>query len=90
MTRIASVGLLLLLAGCGLPFVEKTGPQKPQVGDREPPGTMPGLEAGLASKVVNAKEAPATLIAADQSSCTVSERRFRDIIVGTRALCNWR
>jgi hypothetical protein len=90
MARIASIGLLLLLAGCGLPFVQKTGLPTPEIGDREPPGTLPGVTAGLASKVVNAKEAPATLIAADQSSCTVSERRFRDTILGAKVLCNWR
>lgn len=41
-------------------------------------------------KRVSGKEEPATLIAADRSSCTVTPNRFRNTKVGDSALCDWR
>ena len=91
----ARFGLVLAcLAGCGIPHVEKPWPAKPDTGRELPPSatgtTGDGAAKGLASKVVNAKEEPATLIAADRTSCTVSADRFREVIVGTKVWCAWR
>jgi hypothetical protein len=44
---------------------------------------------GLAVKPVAAKESPATLIARDGTSCTVTHRRFEAISVGDRVACYW-
>jgi hypothetical protein len=41
-------------------------------------------------KRVDAKEEPATLVAADRTRCTVTEPRFRDIKVGDNVTCDWR
>lgn len=41
-------------------------------------------------KRVEAKEEPATLIAADRSECTVTATRFRDTKVGDAVVCDWR
>jgi hypothetical protein len=44
---------------------------------------------GLGWKTVARKVEPAYLVATDQTSCTVSSERFRDVRVGQRVLCNW-
>lgn len=41
-------------------------------------------------KRVEAKEEPATLIAADRSECTVTAERFRSTKVGDAVVCDWR
>ncbi len=83
---------LAILTGCGLPHAEKQWPPRPGIGDREPPKAAPNIgdASALAQKVVSAKEEPATLIAADRSSCVVTEKKFRETALGTKAWCNWR
>jgi hypothetical protein len=44
---------------------------------------------GFNSKPVSSKEAPASLIAADESRCLVSEKKFRDTEIGTSTWCFW-
>jgi hypothetical protein len=41
-------------------------------------------------KRVTGKAEPATLVAADRTTCTVTPQRFRDTKVGNKALCDWR
>lgn len=44
---------------------------------------------GLARKCIVDKVAPAYLVAADGSECTVTEKRFRETRVGDMVLCMW-
>jgi hypothetical protein len=59
-------------------------------------GRVPGqrasgsTEANVSRKRVDAKEEPATLVAADRTRCTVTDERFRDTKVGDTATCDWR
>jgi hypothetical protein len=84
--------LLIPLAGCGLLQAEQKWPKPETPGGRELPEAMAstGERAALSQKVVQAKEEPATLFAADRSSCQVSAERFKQVIVGTKAWCAWR
>jgi hypothetical protein len=48
-----------------------------------------GPQTGWGYKTVQAKEAPATLIALDESVCRVTPSRFQRIDVGDRVSCHW-
>ena len=91
--------LLISLAGCRAQYLGNDGvstrPPAPRVPTNPRPGRTPAITdsatvVGLASKPVSSKEAPVTLFARDGSSCTVSEARFREIIVGQQVRCGWR
>ena len=89
MRRLTMV-LVVLLAGC-IPNQPESWPAGREGGDRELPRNRPATaENGLAQKVVNAKQEPATLIAADRTSCQVTTEKFRETIVGTKVWCLWR
>ena len=59
-------------------------------------GRVPGqrasgsTEANVSRKRVDAKEEPATLVAADRTRCAVTDERFRDTKVGETVTCDWR
>jgi hypothetical protein len=67
-----------------------------------PPPTREGGETGARGsgvrveevlptrKIVQGKEEPATLVAADGSRCTTTPSRFREIAIGEHAWCVWR
>jgi hypothetical protein len=44
---------------------------------------------GWGRKPVEAKDAPATLVARDGSVCTVSRDRFERVRLGDRVICFW-
>jgi hypothetical protein len=98
--RAVAIPLLLIgLAGCRPQYVGNDGvstrPPAPRVPTNPRPGRTPAVTdsatvVGLSSKPVSSKEAPVTLFARDGSSCTVSESRFREIIVGQQVRCGWR
>ena len=89
MRRLTLV-LLVLMAAC-IPNQPESWPLGTEGGDRELPRNRPVTsENGLAQKVVNAKEEPATLIAADRTSCQVTSQKFRETILGTKVWCLWR
>lgn len=82
--------LLVLMAGC-IPSQPESWPIGRDGGDRELPRNRPAAsESRPAQKVVNAKQEPATLIAADRTSCQVTSQRFKETIVGTKVWCLWR
>jgi hypothetical protein len=41
-------------------------------------------------KLVMAKDPPRTLIAGDDTKCTISEKRFQRVRIGDSYVCNWR
>jgi hypothetical protein len=98
--RLAAIPLVLIsLAGCRPLYVGNDGvstrPPAPRVPTNPRPGRNPATTdsatvVGLSSKPVSSKEAPVTLFAHDGSSCTVSESRFREIVVGQQVRCGWR
>jgi hypothetical protein len=48
-----------------------------------------GPQTGWGYKTVQAKEAPATLIAVDESICRVTPARYQRTDVGERVACHW-
>lgn len=86
-TTAVIAALLLLQAGCRWNPGQSLRPP----GKIRPPGEAKPTPQGtsLGRKTVASKEAPSTLIAADGSSCTVSEKEFGETIVGTSATCLW-
>lgn len=87
--RQLALTLVIVLAGCS-PNQPELWP-RPDGGDRELPNNRPpASENALAQKAVHAKEEPATLIAADRTSCQVTSQKFRETIIGTKVWCLWR
>lgn len=48
-----------------------------------------GGASGWGSKTVQGKEDPATLVAADASTCVVTVRRYQAVKIGDRVTCRW-
>jgi hypothetical protein len=48
-----------------------------------------GPQTGWGYKTVQAKEEPATLVALDESTCTVTPARFQRVNIGDRVTCHW-
>ena len=89
--RTLTLSILILLGGCSYHRTGRLDPARPGGGDRELPRNRPEtLESSWSQKVVNAKEEPATLIAADRTRCTVSAQKFKETVVGTQVWCLWR
>lgn len=96
---IALPVFVLAIGGCRPLYVGNDGisnrPPAPRVPTSPRPGRNPAVTDSAAivpleSKRVRSKEEPVTLYAHDGSSCTVSEQRFREIIVGQTVRCGWR
>ena len=88
---VAALAGLLAIPACvrigrGSPpnLVPKTGLNRGAVSDENRP-----LVDGLGLKPVHGKEEPATLLARDGTSCTVSKKKFDSTRLGTSAWCAW-
>ena len=88
MRTIAAVAALLVIqAGCKwTPGQSLTPP-----GRIRPPGEAKATPQGtqLGRKTVSSKEGPNRLTAADGTTCTVAEKQFREVVVGTDVTCLW-
>lgn len=49
-----------------------------------------GENSGPSRKVVKGKEPESTLIAHDGTRCQVTEKRYRETVIGEKAWCAWR
>ena len=69
----------------------RPGPAKMPGDERTSKPSVGGVTgiSGASRKRVKAKEAPATLVADDNSRCTVTDQRFKDTSVGDYEDCNW-
>ncbi|MGH7677673.1 MAG: hypothetical protein ACRENU_04340 [Gemmatimonadaceae bacterium] len=89
--RARTIVVLSLLAACTarqqLP-VPRTGPMAPG-DDRQRPQSVRAAAAEWSNKPVSAKEDPNRLIAKDRSSCTVSEKKYRETNLGESVYCAW-
>ena len=88
MSRFAIIAALLLLqAGCRWTPGQSLRPP----GQIRPPGEASSTpqSTNLGRKTVSSKEAPTRLIAVDGTSCTVSEKQFQEVVVGTDVTCLW-
>ena len=79
----------LLLTGAGCRW--QPGQSLKPPGKIRPPGEARATPEGtlLGRKTVASKEAPNRLLAADGSTCTVSDKQFRETVVGTDTTCLW-
>jgi hypothetical protein len=98
-----AVVMVLSLSACATfwpgtdPRPETAGPTRP--GSTVPTAAVPSIpetardleqDAPLPSrKVVKAKEAKSALIAHDGTRCHVTERRYRETVVGEKVWCVW-
>ena len=89
--RIVLIGVALAASAC-LPNFTKTGRYPGADGGRELPAGVSAREAPtqMGEKVVSDKVEPNTLIAADRMSCTVSEAKWRETVIGEKAFCAWK
>jgi hypothetical protein len=87
---------LLLVALIAATACWRSGIERPPLGGRGGTGVTPAGSAGsdlrdpaLSQKTVTSKEPPTTLVAFDGSTCLVTEKRFREFVVGEKAWCVW-
>ena len=98
-SRVARCGFALTVAACTHGAQRPAGPGAVRGSGAPGAAALPtpvGQPASASStpnaslKRVARKEEPATLFAADRSSCTVTANRFRKTDVGDTVLCDWR
>jgi len=97
-SRLLSCGAALLIVACThrneVPRGGAVrGPNDPTATVLPKPAGQPATatsKPNATRKRVEAKEEPATLIAADRSECTVTAERFRNTKVGDAVVCDWR
>jgi hypothetical protein len=90
---VALIGLALM-AGC-VQLLQPTDVHRgnfpaPAAGAAPRAGADSALTLGLSRKPVSGKEAPTTLLARDGTRCTVTEKRFNEIVHGEQVTCAWR
>lgn len=88
--RPLSLVMLITVGGCWSPLRQTRVNYPGDAGRDLPPGVSATAEKPTVSrKVVNAKEEPVTLIAVDNTICRVSEKRFRETLLGEQVFCTW-
>jgi hypothetical protein len=97
-SQLIACGLALSVGAC----THQTRPEGPGAvrGSGVPPAAPLSTPAGqpatasstpnMSLKRVTGKAEPATLVAVDRTTCTVTPQRFRDTKIGDKALCDWR
>jgi hypothetical protein len=85
------LALLALLATSGCVGIMLPKRRVGDGGDRALPTAIVGSPSiGLSSKEVYGKREPVTLMARDNTHCTVSEAKFRESSIGERVRCDWK
>jgi hypothetical protein len=92
--RLSLVVFACALGACIRPVVPGSERILDQPGNTGPrvigPAAGDSLSLAMARKSVYGKEAPATVVAADGSRCTITKKRFDEVKEGEKVLCAWR
>lgn len=82
---------LIAVAGCWRSRMER-----PTLGGGRPPTTVTAAgssaemrDPSLSQKTVTSKEPPTMLVAFDGSTCLVTDKRYRETVIGEKAWCVW-